>query len=144
MQYGHFDDAHKEYVIETPQTPLPWINYLGSDDFFTIVSNTAGGYSFYKDARLRRLTRYRYNASPLDADGLHIYIKDGGGAFGIPAGSPRKRRWRTTPAVTVWATRSSRAQKTEYAPRRRCSCPRAIAAFSSASRSKTRAQRKKR
>lgn len=78
MQYGHFDDAHKEYVIETPQTPLPWINYLGSDDFFTIVSNTAGGYSFYKDARLRRLTRYRYNASPLDADGLHIYIKDGG------------------------------------------------------------------
>ena len=77
MQYGHFDDAHKEYVIETPQTPLPWINYLGSDDFFTIVSNTAGGYSFYKDARLRRLTRYRYNASPLDADGLHIYIKDG-------------------------------------------------------------------
>ena len=77
MQYGHFDDAHKEYVIETPQTPLPWINYLGSDDFFTIVSNTAGGYSFYKDARLRRLTRYRYNASPLDTDGLHIYIKDG-------------------------------------------------------------------
>ena len=76
MQYGHFDDANKEYVIETPQTPLPWINYLGSDDFFTIVSNTAGGYSFYKDARLRRLTRYRYNASPLDADGLHIYIKD--------------------------------------------------------------------
>lgn len=77
MQYGHFDDAKREYVIETPTTPLPWINYLGSDDFFTIISNTAGGYSFYRDARLRRLTRYRYNASPLDADGFHIYIREG-------------------------------------------------------------------
>ena len=78
MQFGHFDDARREYVIETPQTPLPWINYLGSEDFFTLLSNTAGGYSFYKDARLRRLTRYRYNASPLDQDGYHIYIRDGG------------------------------------------------------------------
>ena len=77
MQYGHFDDAHKEYVIETPQTPLPWINYLGSDDFFTIVSNTAGGYSFYKDARLRRLTRYRYNNVPVDSGGRYYYIVDG-------------------------------------------------------------------
>lgn len=76
MQYGYFDDAHKEYVINTPQTPLPWINYLGSEDFFALLSNTAGGYSFYRDARLRRLTRYRYNASPLDADGFHIYIRD--------------------------------------------------------------------
>ena len=76
MQYGHFDDAKREYVIETPRTPLPWINYLGSEDFFTLVSNTAGGYCFYKDARLRRLTRYRYNANPLDMDGFHFYIKD--------------------------------------------------------------------
>lgn len=83
MQYGHFDDAAKEYVIDTPRTPLPWINYLGSDDFFTIISNTAGGYSFYKDARLRRLTRYRYNASPLDADGFHIYVKDGESVWNI-------------------------------------------------------------
>lgn len=78
MKFGHFDDIRKEYVIETPRTPLPWINYLGSEDFFTIVSNTAGGYSFFKDARLRRLTRYRYNSSPLDADGFHIYIKNRG------------------------------------------------------------------
>jgi cellobiose phosphorylase len=77
MQFGHFDDEHREYVIDTPRTPLPWINYLGSEEFFTLISGTAGGYSFYKDARLRRLTRYRYNASPLDADGFHIYIKDG-------------------------------------------------------------------
>ena len=78
MKFGYFDDQNKEYVITTPQTPLPWINYLGSEDFFSLVSNTAGGYSFYRDARLRRLTRYRYNNSPLDMDGHRIYINDGG------------------------------------------------------------------
>ena len=83
MQFGYFDDAQKEYVITTPRTPLPWINYLGSEEFFTILSNTAGGYAFYKDARLRRLTRYRYNASPLDADGYHVYIRDGGTIWNI-------------------------------------------------------------
>ena len=77
MQYGHFDDPRREYVITTPRTPLPWINYLGSEDFFTLLSNTAGGYSFFRDARLRRLTRYRYNNAPLDQEGFHIYIKDG-------------------------------------------------------------------
>lgn len=77
MQFGHFDDMRREYVIETPRTPLPWINYLGNEDFFSLVSNTSGGYSFYRDARLRRLTRYRYNTSPLDTDGHRIYIKDG-------------------------------------------------------------------
>ena len=76
MKFGHFDDARREYVIETPRTPLPWINYLGSEDFFTLISNTAGGYSFYRDARLRRLTRYRYNNCPLDSEGFHIYVKD--------------------------------------------------------------------
>ena len=83
MKFGHFNDARREYVIETPRTPLPWINYLGSEDFFTLVSNTAGGYSFYKDARLRRITRYRYNASPLDADGFHIYLKTGGEVWNL-------------------------------------------------------------
>ena len=77
MRFGFFDDVRREYVITTPQTPLPWINYLGSQDFFTLVSNTAGGYSFYRDARLRRLTRYRYNNCPLDSEGFHIYVKDG-------------------------------------------------------------------
>ncbi len=75
--YGHFDDANREYVITRPDTPLPWINYLGSEDYFGIISNTAGGYSFYKDARLRRLTRYRYNNVPLDSNGRYVYIKDG-------------------------------------------------------------------
>ena len=78
MKFGYFDDLAREYVINIPRTPLPWINYLGSEDFFTLCSNTAGGYSFYRDARLRRLTRYRYNASPLDSDGFHIYVNDSG------------------------------------------------------------------
>ncbi len=78
MKFGHFDDEKREYVITTPQTPLPWINYLGNQDFFTLISNTAGGYSFYQDARLRRLTRYRYNNSPLDSEGYHFYIREGG------------------------------------------------------------------
>ena len=77
MQFGFFDDQRREYVITSPRTPLPWINYLGSEDFFTLLSNTAGGYCFYRDARLRRLTRYRYNNCPADQEGFHIYIKDG-------------------------------------------------------------------
>ena len=77
MKYGCFDDVRREYVITTPRTPLPWINYLGCEDFFALVSNTAGGYAFYRDARLRRLTRYRYNNSPLDSEGFRLYIRDG-------------------------------------------------------------------
>ena len=77
MKFGHFDDVRAEYVIETPKTPLPWINYLGSQEFFRLISNTGGGYCFYKDAKLMRLTRYRYNNSPLDSNGHYYYIKDG-------------------------------------------------------------------
>ena len=88
MQYGHFDDEQREYVITTPTTPLPWINYLGSEDFFALVSNTAGGYCFYKDARLRRITRYRYNGSPLDADGFHVYVRTEEGRVWNPGWQP--------------------------------------------------------
>ncbi len=77
MKYGYFDDQNKEYVITTPQTPWPWINYLGNEDFFSLISNTGGGYSFYKDAKFRRLTRYRYNNVPMDNGGRYFYIKDG-------------------------------------------------------------------
>ena len=77
MTFGHFDDQAREYVIETPRTPYPWINYLGSEDFFGMISNTAGGYCFYRDARLRRITRYRYNNIPVDDGGRYFYIKDG-------------------------------------------------------------------
>ena len=76
-KYGHFDDGHREYVITDPKTPWPWINYLGNEDFFSLISNTAGGYSFYMDAKFRRITRYRYNNVPMDNDGRYFYIKDG-------------------------------------------------------------------
>ena len=78
MSYGYFDDKNKEYCINNPKTPYPWINYLGNKDFFSLVSNTGGGYSFYKDAKFRRLTRYRYNSIPLDNGGKYFYINDNG------------------------------------------------------------------
>lgn len=77
MKFGFFDDAQREYVIMNPSTPWPWINYLGNEDFFSLISNTAGGYSFYKDAKFRRLTRYRYNSVPMDSGGRYFYIRDG-------------------------------------------------------------------
>ena len=76
MLYGHFDDDRREYVVTRPDTPLPWINYLGTEDFFGMISNTAGGCSFYRDARLRRLTRYRHNNAPLDLGGRYLYLRD--------------------------------------------------------------------
>ena len=76
MKFGYFDDENKEYVITSPKTPYPWINYLGTQDFFSLISNTAGGYSFFKDARLRRITRYRYNNVPVDMGGRYFYINE--------------------------------------------------------------------
>ncbi len=78
MKYGFFDDKKKEYVITDPKTPNPWINYLGNEDFFSLISNTAGGYSFYKDAKLLRITRYRYNNVPADTNGRYYFINDRG------------------------------------------------------------------
>lgn len=77
-RFGYFDDQNREYVITDPKTPWPWINYLGNEDFFSLISNTAGGYSFYKDAKFRRITRYRYNSVPMDNGGRYFYINDGG------------------------------------------------------------------
>ncbi len=92
MRYGYFDDARREYVITQPDTPLPWINYLGSTDYFGIISNTAGGYSFYRDARLRRLTRYRYNNVPLDTGGRYLYLRDNdSGVTWSPSWQPIRR-----------------------------------------------------
>ncbi len=89
MRFGYFDDACREYVITQPDTPLPWINYLGCEEYFGLISNTAGGYSFYRDARLRRLTRYRYNNVPLDSGGRYIYLRDNeNGAFWSPTWAP--------------------------------------------------------
>lgn len=93
MRFGHFDDANREYVITRPDTPTPWINYLGCEAYFGIISNTAGGYSFYRDARLRRLTRYRYNNVPSDAGGRYIYIRDDEtGEFWSPTWQPTRTK----------------------------------------------------
>ena len=89
MRYGHFDDDHREYVITRPDTPVPWINYLGTDAYFGIISNTAGGYSWYRDARLRRITRYRYNNVPADSGGRYLYLRDNGsGEYWSPSWQP--------------------------------------------------------
>ena len=91
MRYGHFDDQRREYVITRPDTPLPWINYLGCEAYFGIISNTAGGYSFYRDARLRRITRYRYNNAPFDLGGRYLYIRDNeNGEFWSPSWQPTR------------------------------------------------------
>ncbi len=91
MRFGHFDDERREYVITRPDTPLPWINYLGDDDYFAIISNTASGYSFYRDARLRRLIRYRYNNAPLDLGGRFVYLRDDvSGDTWSPTGQPSR------------------------------------------------------
>ena len=90
MRYGYFDDPNREYVITRPDTPLPWINYLGCESYFGLISNTAGGYSFYRDARLRRLTRYRYNNAPLDVGGRYIYLRDN------PTGAVWSPTWQPT------------------------------------------------
>ena len=90
-QYGHFDDAQREYVISRPDTPLPWLNYLGQDEFFGLCTNTAGGYTFWKDAKLRRLTRYRYNEMPYDGNGRYLYVNDGGDVWN-PGWKPTKAK----------------------------------------------------
>jgi cellobiose phosphorylase len=91
MKFGHFDDGNREYVITQPNTPLPWINYLGCEAYFGLISNTAGGYSFYRDARLRRLTRYRYNNAPFDVGGRYLYIRDNEtGDFWSPSWQPTR------------------------------------------------------
>ena len=90
MRFGHFDDSAREYVITTPNTPYPWINYLGSENFFSLISHQAGGYSFYRDARMRRLTRYRYNNIPTDAGGRYFYIHEDGDVW-TPTFLPVKR-----------------------------------------------------
>jgi cellobiose phosphorylase len=87
--YGHFDDPAREYVITRPDTPLPWLNYIGQDEFFGLCTNTAGGYSFWKDAKLRRLTRYRYNNVPMDLGGRYLYVNDNGKVWN-PGWKPTK------------------------------------------------------
>jgi cellobiose phosphorylase len=90
MKFGYFDDMNREYVITNPKTPWPWINYLGNEEFFTLISNTGGGYSFYKDPRFRRITRFRYNNVPIDDNGKYFYINDNGTVWS-PGWKPVKK-----------------------------------------------------
>src|SRR5678815_2831163 len=90
MRFGQFEDVSREYVITTPRTPYPWINYLGTEQFFGLISHTGGGYCFYRDARLRRLTRYRYNNVPTDTGGRYYYVHDAGD-YWTPGWAPVKR-----------------------------------------------------
>jgi cellobiose phosphorylase len=89
MKYGHFDDETREYVITRPDTPFPWINYLGCEEFFSLFSNTSGGYCFYRDAKLMRLIRYRYNNVPTDSGGRYFYLRDSGDVW-TPSWMPMK------------------------------------------------------
>ena len=91
MRFGYFDDVNREYVITTPKTPYPWINYLGTEQFFGLISHQAGGYCFYRDARLRRLLRYRYHNVPLDAGGRYFFVREGNGDFWTPTYGPVKK-----------------------------------------------------
>lgn len=116
MQYGHFDDTRREYVISTPATPQPWINYLGSQDFLSMISNTMGGYCFYRDAKLQRLLRYRYNAVPgIRVVGSTIF-RSPEKKPGIPASPPPKPRWTATSVGMAWAIPGSSAPKIGCGP----------------------------
>jgi cellobiose phosphorylase len=121
MRYGYFDDDRREYVITRPDTPVPWINYLGTDAYFGTVSNTAGGFSWHRDARLRRLTRYRYNNVPDDAGGRYLYLRDDAtGEYWSPSWQPTRTRldeYECRHGLSYTAIRSARsgiAAKTVY------------------------------
>src|ERR1019366_8359429 len=76
MRYGYFDNEQREYVIERPDVPVSWTNYLGVKDLCTVISHNAGGYSFYKSAEHGRITRFRANSVPLDRPGHYVYLRD--------------------------------------------------------------------
>lgn len=76
MQYGHFDDAKREYVIDRVDIPVSWTNYLGVENMCGVVNHTAGGYLFYKSPEYHRITRFRANAVPMDRPGHYVYLRD--------------------------------------------------------------------
>jgi cellobiose phosphorylase len=90
--YGYFDETAREYVISRPDTPTPWLNYIGEGRYGGIVSNTGGGYSFDRDPRNRRVTRYRYNSIPVDQPGRYVYLRDQAtGEYWSPTAAPVQR-----------------------------------------------------
>jgi N,N'-diacetylchitobiose phosphorylase len=126
MQFGYFDDANKEYVITRPDTPRSWSNYLGSTEYGAIITNNAGGYSFYKSAAMGRFMRLRFNAVPMDQPGRYIYLhdhesKDYWSASWQPVGKPLdqyKSECRHGSAYTVIASEYAgiRSETTYFVP----------------------------
>lgn len=93
MRYGHFDDEDLEYVIDRVDVPASWINYLGVEDWCTVINQNAGGYSFYRSSQSGRVTRFRPNGVPLDRPGHYLYLRDDAdgqywSASWQPVGSP--------------------------------------------------------
>ena len=76
MQYGHFDNENREYVIDRVDLPASWTNYLGVKDLCAVVNHTAGGYVFYKSPEYHRITRFRGNGVPMDRPGHYVYVRD--------------------------------------------------------------------
>ncbi|ROS76481.1 GH36-type glycosyl hydrolase domain-containing protein [Cellulomonas sp. PhB143] len=76
MRYGHFDTARDEYVVERPDVPVSWTNYLGTKDLCTVLSHNAGGYSWFRSSQHGRITRFRQNGVPLDRPGHYVYLRD--------------------------------------------------------------------
>ena len=76
MRYGSFDNENREYVIERPDIPVSWTNYIGVRDLCAVISHNAGGYSFYQSAEHHRVTRFRQNGVPLDRPGHYVYVRD--------------------------------------------------------------------
>ena len=95
MQYGHFDNERREYVIDRVDVPVSWTNYLGVEDMCAVVNHTAGGYLFYQSPEYHRITRFRPNGAPMDRPGHYVYLRDDdtGGSWSIswqPCGGDRK------------------------------------------------------
>ena len=112
MQYGHFDDQHREYVIDRVDTPASWTNYIGVGDMCAVLNQTAGGYAFYKSPEYHRITRFRPNGVPLDRPGHYVYLRDD---------ESGDYRWSTTPAGTASPTANISAITAGFLPNRRCS-----------------------
>ena len=126
MQFGYFDDAAKEYVITRPDTPRPWANYLGTTEYGAIITNNAGGYSFYRSASNGRFLRLRSNAVPLDQPGRYFYLRDrDNGDFWSASWQPVGKsleQLRKPFADTAPPTQSSPRNTTASKPNRLISC----------------------
>jgi N,N'-diacetylchitobiose phosphorylase len=127
MRYGFFDDRNREYVIERPDTPRAWINYAGSRAYGAVITNNAGGYSFYHSPAEGRFLRFRFNSIPMDQPGRYFYLRDRDSgdywsASWQPVGKPLDKFKSTCRFGTGYAVIASRyagiqAEATYFVPR---------------------------